>query len=45
VWHYVFGIANRTLVEAGFLADPYGPDRRHQGFLPAIWANGLAQMP
>jgi hypothetical protein len=45
VWHYVFGIANRSLVEAGFFADPYGPDRRHQGFLPAIWAKGLAQLP
>jgi hypothetical protein len=45
VWHYVFGIANRSLVETGFFADPYGPERLHQGFLPAIWANGLAETP
>ncbi|HXV86395.1 MAG TPA: hypothetical protein VD793_06835 [Gemmatimonadales bacterium] len=45
VWHFVFGIANRTLVERGFFANPYANGRRHVGFMPAIWANGLAQSP
>ena len=43
IWHFIFGIANRHLVEAGLFADPYSPDRRHQGFLPVIWASELAQ--
>jgi hypothetical protein len=41
VWHFVFGIANRELVKAGFFADPYAEDRRHKGFLPFIWASDL----
>lgn len=43
VWHFVFGLANRTLVEKGFFADPY--ERRHRGFLPAIWNNGIETLP
>jgi hypothetical protein len=38
-------MANRSLVEAGFFADPYSPERLHQGFLPAIWSNGLSETP
>ncbi len=41
VWHFIFGIANRTLVEEGLFADPYADDRRHQGFLPVVWSNNL----
>ena len=37
VWHYLFGLANRHLVQAGFFADPYSPERSFQGFIPAIW--------
>lgn len=37
VWHYVFGIANRILVEEGMFADPYSADREHQGYIPAVW--------
>lgn len=44
VWHYIFGIANRTLVEAGLFADPYAAGRRFTGYLPAIWANGLGEL-
>lgn len=44
VWHYVFAIANRTLVERGFFADPYAEGRRFKGFLPAVWANGLDEL-
>lgn len=37
VWHYVFGITNRILVEEGMFADPYGADRKHQGYIPVVW--------
>ena len=37
VWHYVFGIANRELVKSGLFADPYHPDRRYQGSIPAVY--------
>ncbi len=37
VWHYLFGLANRHMVQAGFFADPYSPDRLFKGFIPAVW--------
>jgi DNA-binding MarR family transcriptional regulator len=37
IWHYIFGIANRELVEAGLFADPYDPNRRYQGCIPAVY--------
>lgn len=37
IWHYLFGIANRKLVEAGLFADPYAPSRRHKGAIPAVY--------
>ena len=43
VWHFVFAVANRTLVEQGFFADPYAEERRYKGFLPAVWAAGLSE--
>jgi hypothetical protein len=45
VWHFIFGIANRTLVDQGFFADPYSSERRHRGFLPVIWKNGIEELP
>lgn len=44
IWHFIFGFANRTLVEEGLFADPYD-DRRYKGFLPAVWDSRLAQSP
>ncbi len=41
IWHYVFGIANRILVEEGMFADPYGADRRYPGFIPCVWHRSL----
>jgi hypothetical protein len=43
VWHFIFGVANRTLVDQGFFADPYSNERRHRGFLPVIWRNGIEE--
>ena len=45
IWHFVFAIANRTLVEEGFFADPYAEDRLHKGFITVIWVNGIAEHP
>lgn len=44
VWHFVFGVANRSLVEEGLFADPYGDDRPIKGFFPAVWANELSEL-
>lgn len=41
IWHYIFGIANRKLVEAGLFADPYGPARRFPGSIPAVYSADL----
>jgi hypothetical protein len=37
IWHYIFGIANRELVKSDLFADPYDPDRRFQGCIPAVY--------
>jgi hypothetical protein len=36
IWHYIFGIANRKLVEAGLFADPYAASRKYKGSIPAV---------
>ena len=41
IWHYVFGFANRHLVEAGLFGDPYASPRRYQGDIPAVFDNGV----
>jgi hypothetical protein len=38
IWHYVFGITNRKLVERGLFADPYASDRRFKGSIPAVYS-------
>lgn len=38
VWHYIFGIANRKLVEAGLFADPYAAGRMYKGSVPAVYS-------
>jgi hypothetical protein len=44
VWHFVFALANRELIEAGFLADPYAGNRRYKGFIPAVWRPGQERL-
>lgn len=41
VWHYLFGTANRQLVEAGLFADPYAHSQRYEGYIPAVWHQSL----
>lgn len=36
IWHYLFGIANRKLVETGLFADPYAASRKYKGSIPAV---------
>lgn len=38
LWHYLFGIANRKLVEDGLFADPYAPGAPRQGYVPVVYA-------
>jgi hypothetical protein len=45
IWHYIFGLANREMVELGMLADPYGNARVFKGFVPVIWDTTLAKLP
>lgn len=44
IWHYVFGTANRRLVEAGMFVDPYAPSRRYKGFVPVVWHQSLRHL-
>lgn len=37
IWHYIFGIANRSLVEAGLFADPYAEGRKFPGYIPFLY--------
>lgn len=37
IWHYLFGLANQHMVDAGFFADPYDPERQYKGFIPVVW--------
>ena len=41
IWHYIFGAANRQMIEAGFLANPYDEQRPFKGFIPAVWRPSL----
>lgn len=41
VWHYLFGITNRKLVEAGMFADPYAITRRYKGAIAAVYDMAL----
>ena len=45
VWHYIFGIANRKLVEAGLFADPYAAGRKYKGSIPAVSQISLLSLP
>ena len=45
IWHFVFGFANRTLVQEGLFANPYAESRRYQGFIPVVWDARLAKSP
>jgi len=45
IWHYIFGIANRELVRNGLFADPYDPDRRFQGYIPAVYLYDVVTDP
>ncbi len=41
VWHYVFGVAAKSLAADGFFADPRAPGRRDTGYVPLVWATSL----
>ena len=37
LWHEIFGVANRILVEKGIFVDPYEEARKYKGYIPVIW--------
>ena len=37
IWHYLFGMANRSLVESGHFADPYAEARVSKAFVPFVF--------
>ncbi len=41
IWHYIFGMTNQKLVEAGLFEDPYGSLRKRKGFIPCVWSPAL----
>jgi hypothetical protein len=41
VWHYVFGLAAKSLAADGFFADPRAPSHRDTGYVPLVWATSL----
>lgn len=41
LWHYMFAVTNRKVVEAGMFADPYDERRPYQGFISAVWSPSL----
>jgi hypothetical protein len=41
IWHYLFGIANEKLVEAGLFPDPYATGAAFQGYVPAVYVQGM----
>lgn len=45
IWHYVFGMTNRVLVEKDVFANPYAENRKYKGFVPAIWDVTLTKLP
>jgi len=34
IWHYLFGMTNKALVESGHFADPYADERLFKGMMP-----------
>jgi hypothetical protein len=44
IWHYLFGTANRKLVECGMFADPYAHSRRYKGSIPVVWHQSLRDL-
>lgn len=36
VWHFIFGLTNRALVEGGQFADPYAADHLSKGVVPFV---------
>jgi hypothetical protein len=43
VWHYLFGIANQKSLEleAGLLSEPHAPGAAFQGYMSAVYVQGM----
>jgi hypothetical protein len=41
IWHFVFGITNRLLIEAGFFAKPYAFSQAYKGYIPTVFEGNI----
>jgi hypothetical protein len=41
IWHYLFGLTNRALVESGHFADPYAEERLAKAIVPFAFDTGV----
>jgi hypothetical protein len=44
IWHYLFGLANKALVESGHFADPYAEERVSKGMFPFVFDADLIEL-
>jgi hypothetical protein len=44
IWHYLFGLANKALVESGHFADPYAEERVSKGMFPFVFVADLIEL-
>ena len=44
IWHYLFGLANKSLVASGHFADPYGEERISKGMFPFVFKADLLDL-
>ena len=44
IWHYLFGLANKALVESGHFADPYSEERVSKGMFPFVFDADLIEL-
>ncbi len=41
IWHYVFGVATKSLAADNFFADPRSQTHGAKGYVPLVWATSL----
>jgi len=45
IWHCIFGVANRRLVQAGLFADPCAESRKFKGYIPVAFQASVLKRP
>jgi hypothetical protein len=44
IWHYLFGLANKSLVHSGHFANPYAEGRVSKGMIPFAFVADLIEL-